>query len=77
MSFKQWFKQNEVATTVAGGGGGTLSSNIAPYKMPIGGMVVRGDLGTDKKKKKKKKKNGGVLEMFPGKKVVMGDIGYF
>lgn len=80
MSFKEWLRRNEVATTTA---------SVATYAMPIGaGAVTRSSpsLITVDDLERKKKKGGGsqnkkggtkVLDMFPGKKVVMGDPGYF
>lgn len=85
MSFKEWLRKNEVATTTA---------SVATYAMPIGigsvrrtspSLITVDDLEREKERKghrkhKKHKKHGNkpkVLEMFPGKKVVMGDPGYF
>ena len=79
ISFKDWLRKDEVATMSGGGGGvgggGTFTGDIAKFAQPIGGMVTRKYPSMDDSGKKKKKPK--VLEMFPGKKVVMGDIGYF
>lgn len=82
ISFKNWLKKDEVATMAGGGvgGGGTFTGDIATYARPIiGGVVTRQYPSMDepKRKRKKKKHENKVLDMFPGKKVVMGDIGYF
>lgn len=87
ISFKDWLRKDEVATMSGGGGGGgggggTFTGDIAKFAQPIGGMVTRMYPSMDEPKKKKKHKHKHnkkpkVLEMFPGKKVVMGDIGYF
>jgi hypothetical protein len=76
ISFKNWLRKDEIATMSGGaGGGGTFTGDIAKFARPIGGMVARKYPSMDDSSKKKKKPK--VLEMFPGKKVVMGDIGYF
>lgn len=76
MSFKEWLKRNEVATTTA---------SVATYALPLGigsvrraspSLITVDDLEREKERKKRHKKPK-VLEMYPGKKVVMGDIGYF
>ena len=84
MSFKEWLKRNEVATTTA---------SVATYALPLGigsvrrvspSLITVDDLEKEKgrkdghkKRHKKSHKKSKVLEMYPGKKVVMGDIGYF
>lgn len=80
MSFKEWLKRNEVATTTA---------SVATYALPLGigsvrrvspSLITVDDLEKEKERKdghKKRHKKSKVLEMYPGKKVVMGDIGYF
>lgn len=80
MSFKEWLKRNEVATTTA---------SVATYALPLGigsvrraspSLITVDDLEREKERKgrqNKSRKKPKVLEMYPGKKVVMGDIGYF
>lgn len=78
IGFKQWL-QNEV---------GTSTASIATFARPIGigtvsrtspSLITVDDLEREKHEKHKKhaKRKSKVLDMFPGKNVVMGDIGYF
>jgi hypothetical protein len=84
ISFKEWLKQNEVATAAApaaGGGGMTSTGDVAKFARPIGiGTVTRQSpsLITVDDLEKKKKKKSKILKMFPNlPDVVMGDIGWF
>lgn len=82
ISFKEWLKQNEVATAApAAGGGMTSTGDVAVYARPIGiGTVTRKSpsLITVDDLEKKKKKKSKILKMFPNlPDVVMGDIGWF
>ena len=62
ISFKEWLKQNEVATAApaAGGGGMTKAGDVAVYARPIGiGTVARESpslITVDDLEKKKRKK---------------------
>ena len=85
ISFKEWLKQNEVATAApAAGGGMTSTGDVAVYARPIGIGTVAGEspslITVDdlEKKKEKNKKKSKILKMFPNlPDVVMGDIGWF
>lgn len=83
ISFKEWLKQNEVATAAApaAGGGMTSTGDVAVYARPIGiGTVTRKSpsLITVDDLEEKKKKKSKILKMFPNlPDVVMGDIGWF
>ena len=61
ISFKEWLKQNEVATAApAAGGGMTSTGDVAVYARPIGiGTVIRKSpslITVDDLEKKKRKK---------------------
>ena len=61
ISFKNWLKQNEVATAAPSGGGGmTSTADVAVYARPIGMGAVRRTspslLTVDDLEKKKSKK---------------------
>lgn len=82
ISFKEWLKQNEVATAApAAGGGMTSAGDVAVYARPIGiGTVTRKSpsLITVDDLEEKKKKKSKILKMFPNlPDVVIGDIGWF
>lgn len=84
IGFKQWL-QNEVGTSTASIATFARPIGIGTVSRTSPSLITVDDLEREKHKghkghkghKKHKKHKSKVLDMFPGKNVVMGDIGYF
>ena len=87
IGFKQWL-QNEVGTSTASIATFARPIGIGTVSRTSPSLITVDDLEREKHKKHKghkghkkhkkhKKHKSKVLDMFPGKNVVMGDIGYF
>jgi hypothetical protein len=84
IGFKQWL-QNEVGTSTASIATFARPIGIGTVSRTSPSLITVDDLEREKHEKHKKhkghkkhaKRKSKVLDMFPGKNVVMGDIGYF